>query len=97
MIKTIKHRGLKKLWEMDDPSALPAKHVPKIRRILETRDAMTNLEILKAISGYRLHAPKGSFQDYYSVTVSGNYRIIFKFENRNVSWWTILIIIKHLV
>jgi proteic killer suppression protein len=33
------------------------------------------------LPGYRLHALKGDLKGYWSVTISGNWRIIFTFEN----------------
>jgi proteic killer suppression protein len=33
-----------------------------------------------ALPGYRLHPLKGDLQDFWSITVSGNWRIIFRFE-----------------
>ncbi len=84
MIKTIKHKGLRKLWEKDDASALPAQQAGKIRRILETLDTMRTLDVLKSIPGYRLHSLTGNLREYYSVTVTGNYRITFKYEGENV-------------
>jgi len=84
MIKTIKHKGLRKLWEKDDASALPAQQVDKIRRILETLDTMKTLDILKAIPGYRFHSLTGNLKGHYSVTVTGNYRITFMYEDQDV-------------
>lgn len=84
MIRTIKHKGLRKLWEKDDASALPAQQVDKIRRILETLDAMRTLDVLKAIPGYRFHSLTGNLKGCYSVTVTGNYRITFQFEEQDV-------------
>ena len=84
MIKTTKHKGLRKLWEKDDASALPAQQADKIRRILETLDTMRTLDILKAIPGYRFHPLSGNLKGHYSVTVTGNYRITFMYEDQDV-------------
>ncbi|GAB3934248.1 hypothetical protein GCM10028804_51300 [Larkinella terrae] len=33
--------------------------------------------------GYKFHALSGDLQGFYSVKVSGNYRIIFRFDGEN--------------
>jgi proteic killer suppression protein len=80
MIASIKHKGLRLLWEKDDPSKLPAEQVGKITRILEALDTAKTLDPLRAITGYKLHALTGGLKGHWSVTVTGNYRITFRFE-----------------
>lgn len=82
MIGSIVNKGLRLLWEKDDPSKLPAEHVAKIRRILEALDTAKALDPLRAIPGYKLHSLSGKLKGFWSVWVTGNYRIIFRFENK---------------
>lgn len=84
MIESIKHKGLKLLWEQNDPSKISPAQVDKIRRILSALNIMKSIEPLRKIPGYRLHALKGDFKGYYAVSVTGNYRIIFRFESESV-------------
>lgn len=83
MIVSIAHKGLKRLWEKDDPSKLPPEQADKIKRILDALDSVKTLEPLRAIPGYKLHSLSGDLKGFWSVTVTGNYRIIFRFENEN--------------
>lgn len=83
MIETIAHKGLRLLWEKDDPSKLPAAQVDKIRRILSALDTIKTLDPLRQIPGYKLHSLTGDLKGFWAVTVTGNYRIIFRFENEN--------------
>jgi proteic killer suppression protein len=83
MISSIKHKGLRLLWEKDDPSRLPAEQVAKITRILEALDTAKTLDPLRAITGYKLHASMGGLKGHWSVTVTGNFRITFRFESGN--------------
>ena len=83
MIVSIIHKGLKRLWEKNDSSRLPSEQVAKIRRILEALDTVKTLEPLRAIPGYRLHPLTGRLKGYWSITVTGNYRIIFEFRDEN--------------
>jgi proteic killer suppression protein len=84
MIESIVHKGLRLLWEKDDPSKLPPEQVAKIRRILETLDTAKSLDPLRAIPGYKLHPLTGSLKGLWSVWVTGNYRITFRFKDENV-------------
>ena len=84
MIESITHKGLRLLWEKGDSSKLPPGQATKIRRILESLDTAKTLGPLKAIPGYKLHPLSGKLKGFWSVWVTGNYRIIFKFEGENV-------------
>lgn len=54
----------------------------KVRRILSALDAAESpLEM--NLPGFRLHRLKGDRKGYWSVTVSGNWRIVFRFEDGN--------------
>ena len=83
MIVSIAHKGLKLLWTKDDASKLPAEQVPKIKRVLSALDAAKTVEVFRLIPGYKLHQLTGEWKGFFSVTITGNYRIIFKFEDEN--------------
>ena len=55
-------------------------HVAKLKRILTALDRSSGPEGMD-IPGFRLHPLKGSRRDYCAVSVSGNWRVIFRFEN----------------
>lgn len=84
MIGSITHKGLRLLWEKDDPSKMPPGQVGKIRRILEALDTARTLDPLRAIPGYKLHFLSGRLKGFWSVWVTGNYRIIFRFKDENI-------------
>lgn len=79
MIKSIRHKGLKRFFENGDPSKLPPQHVKKIRMILARLDAAEEVEAMN-YAGSGLHPLKGGLKGTWAVSVSGNYRIIFRFE-----------------
>lgn len=83
MIVSIKHKGLKLLWTKNDGTKLPAAQIPKIKLVLEILDAAEVIEDIN-YPGSALHALKGELKEFWSVTITGNYRIIFKFENQKV-------------
>ncbi len=79
MIKSFKHKGLEKFFRHNDRSGLSAQHCDRIGRLLDaTDDAQTPEEL--NIPGYGLHKLIGNKSDYWSLKVSGNWRITFKFE-----------------
>lgn len=79
MIGSIKHKGLKRLYERDDAGKLSAQLLPKIRRILSALDVATKPNDLN-LPGYRLHSLKGDYAGFHSVSVNGNWRIVFRFD-----------------
>jgi proteic killer suppression protein len=84
MIVSFRHKGLKSYYERGDESKLPSKYISKIRLILTRLDAATEPRMMD-VPGYGLHLLKGDMTGFWSVKVSGNYRIIFRFENENVN------------
>lgn len=78
MIAFIQHKGLKLLWEKDNSTKLPAQQVKKIRMILTLLDAAVTIEDMN-YPGSGLHLLKGNLAGFHAVTVTGNYRIIFRF------------------
>jgi proteic killer suppression protein len=84
MIKTFKHKGLEDYFYNDNHRGINPDYRAKITRILTYLDGAINLQDIGQLPGLRLHALKGDLEGYWAVNVSGNYRIIFKFEDANV-------------
>jgi proteic killer suppression protein len=61
MIRSIRHRGLKRLHEDDDPRGVLAEHVAKLRDILARLDAARSVADMD-MPGFRLHPLKGEFK-----------------------------------
>ncbi len=80
MIKTIRHKGLKRLFEQDDPSGVNPEHADKLRDILATLHAAPMVAHMD-LSGFRLHRLKGQMKSFWSVTVRANWRVIFRFDD----------------
>jgi toxin HigB-1 len=79
MIRSFKHRGLKRFYERDDRSGLRRDFVDTIQEILTVLDDAATPQELD-LPGYRLHPLKGDLKGFWSVTVRANWRIIFRFE-----------------
>jgi proteic killer suppression protein len=79
MIVSFRHKGLRLLYEHGDRRRVPSEYADKVERILARLDeavAPANMDI----PGYRLHQLKGDLAGYWAVSVSGNWRIIFRFN-----------------
>ena len=79
MIRTIRHKGLKWLFEQDDTSGVIAEHADKLRDILATLHAAPAVSHMD-IPGFRLHPLKGQMNGFWAVTVRANWRVIFRFD-----------------
>lgn len=82
MIENFRHKGLGKFYEKGETQLLPADHVNKIKRILSAIDSAQKPESMN-LPGYHFHQLEGKRKGAYSVKVTGNWRITFKFRGEN--------------
>jgi proteic killer suppression protein len=86
MIKSIRHKGLRLLWEDNDTSKLPKD---QIKKIMQRLTIINNLELvpqdLGAFPGLKGHKLSGDLKDYWSIRVTGNYRIVFIWDGQHAS------------
>lgn len=80
MIQNIRHRGLRRYYERGDASRLNPNHLHRLQVILTALEAAVTVEDM-AFPGSGLHRLRGNLKDFWSVKVSGNWRVIFCFEN----------------
>jgi len=80
MIRSFKHRGLKRFYERGDSSKLPPDMVARIEEILTLLDIATDVQQMD-MPHFRLHALKGDYKGFWAVTVRANWRIVFRFED----------------
>ena len=80
MIKSFKHKGLKLFFETGKTSGIQAKHAKKLKMQLIALDTAFVIDDMD-LPGYNLHELKGSKKGTWSITVNGNWRITFKYEN----------------
>jgi len=78
MIQSLRHKGLRRLHEDDDPRGVLAEHAEKLRDILARLDAARKVEDMD-LPGFRLHALKGDRKGFWAVTVRANWRVVFRF------------------
>jgi proteic killer suppression protein len=80
LIQSIRHKGLRGLYEDDDPRGVNAEHVVKLRDILVRLDAAGGVADMD-VAGFKLHPLKGDRRGFWAITVRANWRVIFRFEN----------------
>jgi proteic killer suppression protein len=83
MIQSFRHKGLKRLYEDDDPRGVLAEHLTKVRNIPARLDAAGLVEDMN-LPGFSLHALKRQYQGFWAVTVRANWRVIFRFIEGHV-------------
>jgi proteic killer suppression protein len=78
VIRSFKHRGLKRLYERGDRSGIRPDLLEIVERILTIRDVAATPQALD-LPRYHLHPLKGELKGFWSVTVRANWRIVFRF------------------
>lgn len=81
MIASFRHRGLRRLYETGDGREVQQNQLQRIRRVLGILDTASGIDDVNQLPGMRLHLLKGNLAGFWSVSVSGNWRIIFRFED----------------
>jgi toxin HigB-1 len=80
MIRTIKHLGLKRLYEKADPSRIDPRPRDRVQRVLTALQAAAAPADMD-LPGYVLHPLTGNLRGFWAVRVSGNWRVIFRLED----------------
>ena len=84
MIRKIRHKGLRNYYENGQARGLNANWLPRIRNVLTLLDAAGEPAGMN-IPGFHLHPLKGAYAGYWSVRVTGNWRIVWRFDNGDVT------------
>ena len=82
MIKTFRHKGLEAFFRTGSKAGIQPRHAGKLRVMLTMLDSARRADDMNA-PGWRFHPLIGNFAGHYSVTVNGNWRLIFAFKSGN--------------
>lgn len=85
MIQRIRHKGLERFFRDGDTRGINAQHTARLRILLTALDAASGPEEVRLLPGARLHPLRGSRGGQWAVWVSGNWRIVFEFEEGNAT------------
>ncbi|MEQ8270170.1 type II toxin-antitoxin system RelE/ParE family toxin [Algiphilus sp.] len=80
MIKSFRHKGLKRFYEAGSLAGIKPQHAKRLRMQLAALDTATSIEDMD-VPGFRLHPLKGIESDRWSVWVNGNWRLTFAFRD----------------
>jgi len=83
MIKSFRHKGLQQCFEKGTKKGIQPTHLKKVRLILARLNASGTPQDM-GLPGLNLHRLKGEYKDFWAVSISGNWRIIFRFDNQDV-------------
>jgi len=83
MIKSWKHKGLKKLFLVGSKKGIRPDMADKLSRRLDVLDSANSLKAL-GLPGFRLHPLSGEMKDMYSIRITGNWRLTFRFEDGDI-------------
>ncbi|MFC1612213.1 type II toxin-antitoxin system RelE/ParE family toxin [Myxococcota bacterium] len=80
MIKSFAHKGLEELFFDGTKKGVQGKHAVKLTMLLDRLDAATAVQDM-GFPGSGLHPLKGKLAGFWAVKVSGNWRLVFEFED----------------
>lgn len=82
MIKSFRHKGLRRFYESGSAAGIQPHHATRLRMQLAALDSAVTIEDMD-IPGFRLHPLKGSGRNKWSIWVNGNWRLSFEFCDGN--------------
>lgn len=80
MIKSFRHKGLRKFFESGSAAGIQPDHVKRLRMLSVALDTSQFIEDMN-VPGFRLHPLKGAARGRWSVWVNGNWRLTFEFKD----------------
>ena len=83
MIKSFRHKGLEQFFRRGTKAGIQGQHATKLRLQLTALNAATKVSDLSA-PGWRLHPLSGDLKGFHSLTVNGNWRVVFRFIGEDV-------------
>ena len=80
MIKSFKHKGLKRFFTTGNTAGINSDHVSRLEECLQALHTALVIEDMD-LPGWRLHPLKGRLAGLWAVNVSGNWRVVFQFKD----------------
>jgi len=77
-IKSFKHKGAREIFETGGSRRVGAIYADKLSVLLDAVNAATSADDLKGAYGF--HPLKGELAGKFAMKVSGNWRLVFRFE-----------------
>ncbi len=80
-----RHKGLRQLHSEDNAKGVPPAMVDKLRKLLFALETADDLDQVSRFPGWKLHPLKGDLKGFWSLTVTGNWRLIFRYDEEENS------------
>jgi toxin HigB-1 len=80
-IKSFRHNGLREFFEAGRSRGVRADQTKRLRRLLTALETAAGIDDMNLFPGWRLHPLTGDRKGFWSVSVTGNWRLIFRFED----------------
>jgi toxin HigB-1 len=77
-----RHKGLKQLHDDGNAKGVPHSMSDKLRKLLFALETAETMDQLRKFPGWRLHSLKGDREGLWSLTVTGNWRLLFRYDKR---------------
>ena len=84
MIKSFRHKGLEKFFVSGKTTGIRSDHAKRLRLILARLSGAHEPKDM-ALPGLRFHPLKGDLKGFFAVNVSGNWRVVFRFEGQDAA------------
>ena len=75
-----RHKGLRQLYEDGNARGLPPAMADKLRKLLLALETADDLNQVSRFPGWKLHPLKGALKGLWSLTVTGNWRLTFRYD-----------------
>jgi proteic killer suppression protein len=82
VIKSFRHKGIQRFFETGSKAGIQPKHAARLRVQLDVLDDAESPEDMHW-PGWKCHALNGELDGHYAVTVNGNWRLTFRFDDKN--------------
>ncbi len=76
-----RHKGLRQLYEDDNSKGVHPAMADKLCKLLFALETAEDLDHMSQFPGWKLHPLKGDLKGYWSLTVTGNWRLIFRYDD----------------
>jgi proteic killer suppression protein len=83
MIRSYRHKGLQRFAQTGSKAGIQPAHAKRLRNLLTALDVAISPSDMNA-PGYGLHPLRGELERRWAVSVSGNWRLTFEFQDEDV-------------
>lgn len=83
-IRGFGHKGLRRLFEEDNPRGLPADAVDKLRKMLAFLQDVSTVSEVRDVPVWKAHQLSGDRRGTWSLSVTRNWRLTFRIEDGEI-------------